>query len=119
MFVYEHRSEPLLPRKAFLIRWAQHAAVSALVILGSWAVGAWGYHWFEGLAWIDAFLNAAMLLGGMGPVNALQTTGGKHFASFYALYSGLVFLAAAGLIFAPVIHRFFHQVHLDEGAGGQ
>jgi hypothetical protein len=119
LFEYEHRSEPLLPRRAFLVRWAQHAAVSTFIILGSWAVGAWGYYWFEGLAWIDAFLNAAMLLGGMGPVNALQTTGGKLFASFYALYSGLIFLAAAGLVFAPVIHRFFHGLHLDDVTGEQ
>ena len=72
------------------------------IVLGSLALGMLGYRAFEGLPWIDALLNAAMLLGGMGPVNALQTTAGKLFASFYALYSGVVFLASAGIVFAPL-----------------
>jgi hypothetical protein len=73
-----------------------------------------GYGYFEGLAWRDAFLNAAMLLGGMGPVDAPQTDGGKLFAGLYALYSGLVFLIAAGLVFAPVLHRLLHKFHWNQ-----
>lgn len=72
-----------------------------------------GYHDLEHLSWVDSLLNASMILGGMGPVNALQTREGKVFASFYALYSGIVFLAAAGLLIAPILHRFIHKFHLD------
>ena len=77
-----------------------------------------GYNYYEGLQWRDAFLNAAMLLGGMGPVNSPQTDGGKIFAGLYALYAGLVFLIAAGFIFAPAIHRMLHLFHWDEKKNG-
>ena len=85
-----------------------------LLIGGSLAWGMWGYWYFEKLRWLDAFLNAAMLLGGMGPVETPQTPGGKLFAGIYALYSGLVVLAAAGIIIAPVMHRFLHRFHMEE-----
>jgi hypothetical protein len=73
-----------------------------------------GYVYFESLSWTDAFLNAAMLLGGMGPVNAPITEGGKLFAGWYALYAGLIFLVVAGVLGAPVVHRVLHRFHLDE-----
>ena len=73
-----------------------------------------GYHLLEGLSWVDAFLNAAMLMGGMGPVNALQTDAGKMFAGCYALFSGLAFITSIGVVFAPVFHRFLHKFHLEE-----
>ncbi len=76
-------------------------------------MGMWGYWYFESLHWIDAFLNAAMLLGGMGPVESPQTPGGKIFAGVYALYSGMVVLVAAALLLAPVMHRFLHRFHLE------
>ena len=72
-----------------------------------------GYHLIEGLSWVDAFLNSAMLLGGMGPVDQLHTTAGKIFAGIYALYSGIVFLVIAGVLFAPIFHRMLHHFHLD------
>jgi hypothetical protein len=90
--------------------------MALLIVLASLAVGMGGYHAFEGLSWIDAFVNAAMILGGMGPVNELHTTVGKLFAGFYALYSGIVFLVVAGVLFAPVVHRFFHHFHLEISA---
>jgi hypothetical protein len=111
--MYEHRSQPLLPRLAFIRRLVLHAAVSIGVIVGSLLMGVLGYHFLEGLAWIDALVNASMLLGGMGPVDSLHTEAGKLFASFYALYSGMVFLVAVGIIFAPVFHRILHRFHLE------
>ncbi len=110
----ERRHEPLLPRALFIKRLLRWSAAAAILILGSLLVGVCGYHFIEGLPWIDALLNASMLLGGMGPVDPLKTTGGKLFASFYALYSGLVIIGVAGLLLAPVIHRFFHAFHIQE-----
>ncbi len=110
---YEHRSQPLLPRPAFFLRVISHAAVSLGVILGSLVIGILGYHFLNGLSWVDSLVNASMILGGMGPVDPLQTEAAKVFASFYALYSGMVFLVAAGLIFAPVFHRLLHRFHLE------
>ncbi len=74
----------------------------------------WGYWYFESLNWLDAFLNAAMLLGGMGPVESPQTPGGKLFAGIYAIYAGMVLLVTAGIFFTPVVHRFLHRFHLEQ-----
>jgi len=82
-------------------------------MFGSLLLGMAGYAWFEGLAWRDAFLNAAMLLGGMGPVESPHTNGGKLFAGAFALYAGIVFLVVAGLILAPFVHRLLHRFHWD------
>jgi hypothetical protein len=84
-----------------------------MIVLGSLAGGMAGYMHFEGLSCRDAFLNAAMLLSGMGPVDAPVTPGGKLFAGLYALYAGLVFVVVVGVIFAPVFHRFLHKFHWD------
>ena len=111
--LFEHHKEPLLSRAAFSLRVLQHAAFSMLIIGIALGMGILGYHFFEGLPWIDATLNASMILGGMGPVNTLQTTAGKLFASAYALFSGLIFVAAMGVLFAPVYHRFIHRFHID------
>ena len=73
-----------------------------------------GYHFLEGMAWIDAFVNASMILSGMGPVGQLETSGGKLFAGLYALYSGLAFILATGIVFAPIVHRMVHRFHLEE-----
>ena len=113
--MYEHRNDPMLPRLAFIRRLASHAGIAAAVVLGSLGIGILGYHFIEGLAWIDALANAAMILGGMGPVDPLHSNPGKLFASFYALYSGIVFLVAVGIIFAPVFHRILHRFHLEAG----
>jgi hypothetical protein len=112
--MYEHRSQPLLSRKFFAIRFVLHCLVAGGVITGALGIGVLGYHCLEGLPWIDSLLNASMILGGMGPVNPLATTAGKLFASFYALFSGIVFLVIAGIILAPVAHRFLHKLHLDQ-----
>jgi hypothetical protein len=93
---------------------AKHASVAVLLVAGSIGLGMAGYVRFERLSWIDAFLNAAMLLGGMGPVETPATPGGKLFAGFYALYAGLVFLVAASILLAPVVHRVMHRFHLRE-----
>ena len=111
--MYEHRRTHPLPRAKFMLRMAAHAAAALALILGSLAVGMAGYEHFESLAWRDAFLNAAMLLGGMGPVEAPRTDGGKMFAGIYALYAGLVFLFVAGILFAPLVHRLLHRFHWE------
>lgn len=100
--------------REFVRRFLRHAGLASAVILGSLLIGVGGYVWFEGLSWVDGFLNAAMILGGMGPVATIQTTGGKIFAGLYALYSGLVFLVAAGILLAPLFHRVVHHFHLRE-----
>jgi hypothetical protein len=114
--MYEHRNQPILPRSAFLKRLAAHAGIAIGIISGSLIIGILGYHFLEGLAWIDALVNAAMILGGMGPVDALHTNAGKLFASFYALYSGIIFLLVVGIIFAPIFHRILHHFHLEAGS---
>ena len=118
MLHYEHRSEPLLPRRQFLGRLAVHALFVIGLGLVSLLAGMAGYHWLEGLSWIDSFLNAAMILGGMGPVAPLQTSAGKLFAGLYALYSGMVLLVMVGVLLAPVVHRLLHRFHLDVAEDG-
>jgi len=112
--VYESRREPLLPRRRYLVRVARHAALALALAIVSLMVGMWGYSHYEGLGWRDAFMNAAMLLGGMGPVHSPATPGGKIFAGLYALYAGLVFLVVVGIVMAPVVHRVLHRFHLQE-----
>ncbi|MFO1375926.1 MAG: hypothetical protein U1F14_02845 [Steroidobacteraceae bacterium] len=109
--MYEHREHPPIPRAAFLRRMLAHAAVATALVIGSLLLGMLGYVGFEHRGWIDAFLDSAMLLGGMGPVWAPRTPGGKIFAGLFALYSGLVFLVCAGVIAAPLLHRLLHRFH--------
>jgi hypothetical protein len=113
--MYEHKHDPLLPVAKFKRRLVHHASIAMGIVTGSLAMGVIGFHFLSGIAWIDALLNASMLLGGMGPVGDLQDwpAAGKIFASIYALYSGIIFLIAAGLLFAPVFHRFLHHFHLE------
>jgi hypothetical protein len=114
--MYEHRSMPLLSRRAFARRMAGHALFALAFVVGSLAIGVGGYHWIEGMPFIDSLLNASMLLGGMGPVGDLHTVAGKLFASAYALFAGIGFLVVAGVLFAPIIHRFLHKFHLELAA---
>jgi len=88
-------------------------AVAGGIVFVSLVLGVLGYHFFEGLPWLDALLNASMILTGMGPVEQLHSTGGKLFASFYALFSGIVFITTAGLLLAPLMHRLMHKFHLE------
>lgn len=111
--MYEHRDHPLLPNLAFRRRLLRHFFTAFGFIAGSLGLGMAGYAWFEGLGWVDAFLNAAMILGGMGPVDLPKTAGGKLFAGVYALYSGLAVLVVAGIVFAPLLHRLMHRFHWD------
>lgn len=114
--MYEHRSHPLLPRSEFIKRMLWHFAASLAILVFSLALGMAGYWYYEELAWRDGFLNSAMLMGGMGPVNAPQTNGGKIFAGLYALYAGLVFIVAASVVVAPVVHRLMHKFHWQDEA---
>ena len=112
--MFEHQSKPLLPRKVYYRRVARNILIGLVVIIVSLGIGMMGYHHFEKMSWIDAFVNAAMILSGMGPVGTLQTEAGKLFAGCYALYSGLALVAIVGIIFAPIIHRFLHKFHLED-----
>lgn len=105
--------KPLPPRQQFLRRLVRSALAGLAVVVVSLAAGMLGYHGFEGLPWLDAFLNASMILAGMGPVDTLHTTGGKLFAGCYAIYSGIALLTSVGLMFAPLVHRFLHRFHLE------
>jgi hypothetical protein len=111
--MYEHQHQPLLPQHRFVSRLTRHALGALALLLTTLGVGMAGYHWLEGLSWIDAYLNATMILGGMGPVDALHTTAGKLFAGTYALFAGLVFLLGIAVVLAPVAHRAMHRFHLD------
>jgi hypothetical protein len=110
---FEHRAQPVLPAERFLVRLARSGLVAVAFIAISLFVGMLGYHLLEGLSWLDAFLNAAMLLGGMGPVNMPVTAGGKLFAGLYALYCGLAVIFVAGIMLAPIAHRFLHKFHME------
>ena len=112
--MYESRTESPLHHRKFLGRLLGHLGVAAGLLTLSLAGGMAGYMALEDLSALDAFLNAAMLLGGMGPVNTPKTDAGKLFAGCYALYAGLVFIVTAALIFAPIVHRVLHQFHWDD-----
>ena len=112
--MYESKNQRVLNWSEFTWRLLGHLAAAVLLLVVSLALGMLGYAAFEHLSWIDGFLNAAMLLGGMGPVNIPQTTAGKLFAGLYALYAGLVFIVTAALVFTPVLHRLLHRFHWDD-----
>jgi hypothetical protein len=112
--MYERHTEPLLPARRFVRRLLVHAALALAVTVAALGIGILGYHFTEGMPFLDALLNASMILGGMGPVNPLETDAGKLFASFYALFAGMVFLGIAGILIAPIAHRFLHWMHLEE-----
>jgi hypothetical protein len=111
--MFEHRSQSLLPRKAFFARIAWSVAATAGIVAFSLSMGSAGYHYLGELPWIDALLNASMILAGMGPVDPIRSTGAKLFASFYALYSGIAFLGIIAILMAPILHRFLHKFHLE------
>lgn len=117
--MFEHRSKPLLSRRQFYARMARSVAVALLVITGALGIGMIGYRAFEPMSWVDAFVNAAMILSGMGPVSSLQSDAGKIFAGCYALFSGLAFLTSIGIFVAPAFHRFLHKFHLEEAKRDQ
>jgi hypothetical protein len=112
--MYEHRTQPLLTRHLFLLRMLRHGLLALCLVFVSLGIGVVGYHATEGLSWLDALLNASMILGGMGPVNELHSVLGKLFASAYALFSGVAFLVTVGILAAPLVHRLIHHLHLEE-----
>ncbi|MES2880448.1 MAG: hypothetical protein V4713_18715 [Pseudomonadota bacterium] len=111
--MYESKKQIPLSNTHFAMRLFWHGTLVFGVLALSLALGMVGYCYLEHLSWLDAFLNSAMLLGGMGPVNPPVTSGGKLFAGLYALYSGLVFLVSAALVFTPLVHRLLHKFHWD------
>ncbi len=113
-FGYEHRSAPLASPRVYRRRLLRSAVITAILIGGSLAIGVVGYRVFGGItSWLDCLYNAAMILGGMGPVSGMHTAAGKLFASAYALYSGVMLLASVGVLLAPVLHRVLHRFHLE------
>jgi hypothetical protein len=113
IFMFESHKKPLLTRPAFFARLARNIGIGLLLVSLSLGIGMIGYHYFEGFSWIDSFVNAAMILSGMGPLTTLLTRSGKLFAGVYALFSGLALIVVVGIIFAPVVHRFLHKFHLE------
>src|ERR671939_1989631 len=112
--MFEHRHEPLLPLRAFVLRVARSFALALCIVAFALGMGVLGYHYVAGFAWVDSLLNASMILSGMGPVGDFKNDVGKVFASLYALFSGLVFITVAGIIVAPVAHRLLHWFHVEE-----
>ena len=112
--MYEHRNHPLLSRAKFARRVVRHLLLAFFVVGAALAIGVFGYHFIGRLSWIDSLLNASMILGGMGPVDPLQSNAAKLFASFYALFSGLAFIGIASLMIAPFAHRLLHRFHVEQ-----
>ena len=112
--MFEHKNQKVVSRAVFIKRVIKYIGFAVLLILISLSMGIAGYHWFAGLSWIDSLLNASMILGGMGPVDALTKTDAKIFASCYALFSGLIFIAIIGIILTPVMHRIIHKFHVED-----
>lgn len=110
---FELRTDPVLPQREFVVRLSVSCLTAMALIAVSLCIGMGGYHFLEHLSWLDSFLNASMLLGGMGPVDLPVTESGKLFEGLYALYCGLVVIFAAGIILAPVAHRVLHQFHME------
>jgi len=109
--MYEKRSDRVISRRSFMGRLAWHVMIAFLMMLVALSIGISGYHWLGGFSWIDSLLEASMILGGMGPVKPLTSQSAKIFASAYALFSGLAFIAMMGVILAPVAHRILHKFH--------
>jgi hypothetical protein len=112
--MYEHRKQKLLSWRLFLKRVARHVGVAVVITLFALGAGMFGYRYLARLSWVDSFLNAAMILGGMGPVNPLETDAAKLFAGGYALFSGVIFIGVAGVMVAPFAHRLLHHFHIDD-----
>ena len=116
--MFEKHHEPLLPAHVFIRRLIRFGGLALGLTLIWWGIGILGYHFLAGLSWVDAILNSAMIVGGMGPVDALTTVTAKLFASVYAVCSGVVFIGVAGILFVPVAHRVLHHFHLEAESDG-
>lgn len=114
MDTFEHKSKPLLPFPAFLLRLLRFTFFSLLLLGVSLGIGILGYHYFNELPWLDSLLNASMILTGMGPIDPMKNDSAKWFASFYSIFSGVVFLSTVAVFLSPVVHRFLHKLHVDD-----
>jgi hypothetical protein len=112
--MFERKHEKLAPVSVFIRRIAISLITAGVLVLAALFIGIAGYHWIAGLEWVDALLDASMILGGMGPVNQLTSQSAKVFASGYALFSGLIFIAVMGIVFSPIVHRMLHTFHIDD-----
>ena len=112
--MYEHKKQPLATTKTYYKRIGRSVLLALVVLFVSLLIGIVGYHYTTGMTWLDALLNASMILSGMGPVDTITQASGKWFASFYALFSGVVFITNIGLILAPAIHRIMHRLHVED-----
>jgi hypothetical protein len=110
---FEHRGEPLIHQQEFIQRLLRNGGLAVTIISVSLVIGVSGYHWIAGLPWVDSFLNASMILGGMGEVDVLETSGAKIFAGCYALYAGMIFLVVGAVLLTPVLHRVLHRFHWE------
>ena len=117
--MFERKNEELAPVSVFVRRIFASLAIAFSLIGTALLIGIVGYHCLGGFGWIDSLLEASMILGGMGPVNQLSTNSVKVFASFYALFSGLIFIAVMGVVLSPIVHRFLHKFHIDEEDGDE
>jgi hypothetical protein len=111
---FEHFSQPLLSRENYLRRIMRHGGFAVGFIVACLLVGMAGYHALTGMSWVDAFLNASMILTGMGPISQMASAAAKIFSGCYALFSGIAFLTSMGILFAPVLHRAMHRFHLGQ-----
>lgn len=116
MHRYEHKKQPLAPRKIYVRRLIRGLMIAALILFACLMIGLVGYHFLAKASWLDALHNASMILSGMGPVIEIQTAAGKWFSSIYALFCGVVFITNIGIVLTPAIHRLFHRLHLDDGS---
>ena len=114
IFMYEHRKQKLAPMTVFYQRVLKNILLASLVLFICLVIGVSGYHYTANIPWLDAIHNASMILSGMGPVVEIKTVTGKWFSSFYALFSGVVFITNIGIILAPAMHRIFHRLHLED-----
>ncbi len=114
--MFERKHQKLVPVSVFAKRMVFHASLVLLLLLAVLFIGISGYHWLANLSWVDSLLNASMILGGMGPVDTLTATNAKIFASVYALFSGLVVIAAMGIILVPIMHRVLHAFHIQDNS---
>ena len=112
--MYEHKRQKLAPPKVFYRRVLNHISIAIVVLASCLLIGIFGYHWSAHSNWIDSIHNASMILSGMGPVVEMTTVSGKIFSSFYALFSGVVFITNIGIILAPALHRMYHRLHLGD-----
>jgi hypothetical protein len=112
--MYENKKQPLASRKKFYGRLTRTFLFALFILFICLNIGVLGYHYTAGIAWLDSLHNASMILSGMGPVVTIDMVEGKWFSSFYALFSGVAFITNIGVLLAPVVHRFFHKLHLEQ-----